>query len=757
MIMQKSLAHARSPILETAGGVISSRPPSTVNHRPEDADSWRILMVDLAHLLSSCFLDIRLLAGIHNRDTMFSNLTCNYERLSRMPQHNHSFITRFRGFSRRDKNAAGDYSLQLGDVSVDNHIINQMHLRGGVHTAHLPGRLEKTFTTFADLGINTLRVFIPPAGESSPPLMEMIQDCLQIICRFPEAVRLQSPIVFEKGGHKQMIPLTVDENGYPDLNLTLLSGVNGLQPRYMQQLVRKVNAWMNRQTESGGNHSFVSVYEAILGEKNLRKKLVRPPIEVNNIKWLGITDNNMVLSRKQVQIFKLASELFRSDPQQAAVAIQTVYGRDYPHLTADHLTERMETIDNMLRHSAETSASREISGEIVHNMRKRLEQVPGDVFRNMRLTGNRIQALSGPPGKEAPSGPAVTIHQMLRRVFLALKTKADAAGPDLEMADAASDVRNYETLSRMIKGTPEEAREISELLDCALPDGQFNRKRFDAMAPQFSRLGARVLPLLWEREKELPDRRSRVAFLMTMQKWIVDSGIQSDAVKILLDKVLTNPQEIRFSDRNALMLTANLIPRQNIAGDMDVEMTAEAILMVCDEVDISSGKQARQLIEERRDDLQAKLNALVREIISALEGESLFTVRFLTFQVRELYLLLGIIGGGPARAVLRHAIRLYGNPDSPVYRSHNAPEYHAVYLQLLTIAVRALTRSVTKDDLPLFSQIKSAKGRLLSLSSDPRLPSKVERLMRFTDRAREEVRRKSRPNAIGALAFSPAG
>ena len=170
----------------------------------EQVDTWRILLVDLAYLLSSYFVDAQYWEGVKSEKDTFEQLMRTLRKLSQMPDHDGTILIRFRGFPSGGKmSEKSDYVVLFGKITVDKAIANAVTYRQGIHMSHLSGRLGRSFGIFSQQGISTLFIKI---NELSSADLERLRVCLHIISHYKQALKTNEPIILDKGGRQTTLP-----------------------------------------------------------------------------------------------------------------------------------------------------------------------------------------------------------------------------------------------------------------------------------------------------------------------------------------------------------------------------------------------------------------------------------------------------------------------------------------------------------------------------------------------------------------------
>ena len=115
---------------------------------------------------------------------------------------------------------------------MDMAIARAMFNRVGLRMTHLTGRMSKAFEVFSEHGVSTLFVRLPGNNYSR---MSQLEDSLDIVSRFDNAVSQNKPIIYTRKGKRKIVLPVRDENGVPDPNLTLVAALNGLSPESMKR------------------------------------------------------------------------------------------------------------------------------------------------------------------------------------------------------------------------------------------------------------------------------------------------------------------------------------------------------------------------------------------------------------------------------------------------------------------------------------------------------------------------------------------
>ncbi|MFZ1986105.1 MAG: hypothetical protein WAU91_16965, partial [Desulfatitalea sp.] len=363
-------------------------------------DAVRILMAQATWLLSRYLQDNRFDGADEREAKVFANLAIALTKLSNAPGHLGCVLIRFRGTSiAPDRPEKFDYEIVLGHTSVDSVIAPRIAQRNGPKYAKLPDQLLEAFTVLANYGVNNIFVRLP---GTAPQELAEIQLCMKILCGFRAARQTGAPITIHAGGAQRTIPVINDENQFPDPNLTLMAGLNRLSAKSMEALVDKVDHWLRQQAISATSSvkRYAGVYNAALEFPKVQAQVKRPPIELNNVKWLISETEDQAVSPEKVNVAKLAMEAASASPQQVAKMIQSVYGEDYARINKTLLGERLHLSSHLLNAAEKRTQEPQLTKELLGNLQARLDGVKDQVMDDIHVVEDTGQERRD--GKEPP-------------------------------------------------------------------------------------------------------------------------------------------------------------------------------------------------------------------------------------------------------------------------------------------------------------------------------------------------------------------
>ncbi|MCP4104783.1 MAG: hypothetical protein GY749_04485 [Desulfobacteraceae bacterium] len=742
----------------------------------EKLDKWRILMIDLLDFLASYFLDIRLFEGAKTEKESFFEFADTFSKLSRMP-HDGTILIRYRGSpTGTSLPAKNDYVVVFGNLTVEASVVANMYKRIGAKASHLPGRLRKSFEQLAVQGIDTLFLEVPEfdSAESSEDELKRMELALSILSRYNSALKSNSPIAFEKKGKQHNISIAHDQNGDTDVNLTMVAGINSLSAKAMQSLVRKVDTWMNSDSAASAGVQYPSIYNAIFDIRSLKKKLIQPPVEVNNVKWMMAEKNQEVVTKEKAQVAKLVMAKFAKSPQKAGQVLQSVYAADYNKINSQHLGKRLHLASGLLasieqkkteeqpaEKAAQASEIKEqpektaenkkaeahekqqekVKNEVLANVQERFKQVKEDVVDDLVVEQNVLKVKSGE--KETVIGK---VHEKFQRMIDVTKRRhaTKKKMKDIIRRSTDFDESDYEILASDFDISVQDAKSLISLLQKCFDDkGHFLRGNFERNIPEFAKYEKRVFDFLWHYLKETFHRHDRVAFLNSLQLLIARMRQPKRAIRVLLIDLLLDPSAVNFPDRNALMLINLLLRKYNKELNLDIEITPEEVLLVKEGIDTDVVAATKIMVDGVQGRFFEKIKTIHRKLVESLDpkkkDEKGLPLRYLFTLEREIYIFFSLLSGNTALPVLRGAIKEYGDPRSRIYKLKESRNNLSFLLQNLIVLIRGLGRVGENEDLSRLEHVSWEEAVFHRLSEGTRHEEKLRRAMEWIGSAKETI------------------
>lgn len=725
-------------------------------------DANQVLLVELLHLLSSS-LKSDPTTGIVEFESQereepgligrpFQNLTITLKKLATIPGNDGHVLIRARVPSAQVKaSGLSDYEVRFSELVVDKPALVGMIERIGERMGYLIGLMERAFDIFSSLNISCLYIRMP---ENTTDAYNNLKASLQILSQYNKSLEEDKPLRISIDGTEKLLPVVSNESGQPDVNLTLLAGLNDIPPQTMGNLVREISDWMRTSDASTGAHRYASVYNAISSTQGDSQKFKTPPIEVNNVKWLLMDKGGQKLSKAKAQLARILQEMPDPSPLHQIRRIQSLYGMDYPLISPLELAYRLQCISEIAAAAGNRPKRQLILEEILTNLQWRMDKVSDEVYREIELDGNRLQFMGDndedPISVELKSQNIVRFFSFFKRRSITRKKMRRIGDRELSF-----DSIDFEIIAREFDISPVDARDILDVVkQCFDNAGHFVKGAFESSLEKLSQFESKAFEILWHYLKEPLDREDRLAFLNAVQLFFVRLKHPDKALEILLDDFISECQLVRYSDRNAMMLATLLLRRYNKELDIDIEITPEEVFMVQDGLNRDVATTALLFLDTHKQALFEKIRTIHRKVFESMDPATTelmgMTSKYMLSLEREVHIFLALLGGDIARSILRGALNAYGNPSNELYRLAASDRLRQALIQHLKVLLRGLGRAGDASDMPSIEQILNQKGEFFQLSKEPRYTMLVERTMDYAERAVTEMTDRGRITATAS-------
>jgi hypothetical protein len=349
----------------------------------------------------------------------FANI---FGKLSKNPEAGNKALIRYKGAFGGDQiDKKTDYEILSRAISFDTAVVHAISKGQGTDSSQLLEKLTRGFDTLWNHNIVNFLLKIP---RSRPELQRLLLS-LQFAARYFTAIEKNSPVTIPMSGKPVSIQPIHNENSVPDLNLTLLAVLNGLSSERMQAMVNKVDSFMRSSEYKTKKYRYTSVYDAILQVKQFRSRFRPSPIEVNNIKWLMVNDEETPVSDQMADVARLVMDSSGGSGVETARVLKSVYGEDYAKIDSRQIAERLSLSSGLLKTIDTESKSEDMETEVINNMEERLSQVKEDVYDNIQIEGDQIKAYT--PGKGTVTEK---VHTKIGKIVsFQNQKKDDANGP----------------------------------------------------------------------------------------------------------------------------------------------------------------------------------------------------------------------------------------------------------------------------------------------------------------------------------------
>jgi hypothetical protein len=703
-------------------------------------DTLRVQLARLVHQISTHLQAANALGREDPEKLNFGQLEKIFGKFSQNPDQSESILIRYCSFfSGPDSSKKVEYEVLFGNIVMDSNASLAMVKRRGAKASYLPDLLTKAFEVLWNHGINNLYLKVP----KNPSELKRMWLCLRIVAGYYTALKSSSAIVIKMGKKQFSLPLANNEQYMPDPNLTLLAGINSLRPETTQSLVRKVNAWIRSPQSIKSGHQYTSIYNAIFVIKSFKNKLIPPPIEVNNIKWLMVDNEQEVVSEKMTQVARLAVESTGDSGAQTAQVLKSVYGNDYEKIDSQQVVERLQATSGLLNTIEEKPEKQEIEGEVLDNVEKRLDSVNDEVYDNLLIEGKAVKTKSV---NEAAF--VQRLHSKLFNLVSFYKKRSDTKKKMKAIVHRAIDFdsEDYETLAKDFAVSIQDAKELIEMLkSCFGERGNFKKGSFARIVPEFARFERRIFEFLWHYLKETLNQKDRSAFLDSLQLMVDRLKQPKKSISVLLEDLIRNPSRVKFADRKAFML-ANRLVRKYTHELISYQITPEDVLLVEEGLDKDAAGYAAWKIDKNREKFFEKIKTMHRRLMEALdsedEKEGPMNAQYLLAQEREAYIFFSLVGGTTARSVILSAVKEYGNSGSEIYQLKNSKVHMADLLQLLKVAIRGLGRIGESSELYLLDEVKGRIEEFMGKSNSLSEEDLINQIREWIETSKQNIAQK---------------
>jgi hypothetical protein len=697
-------------------------------------DSVRILLVQMAHLISRYLADDTFAGGSREEAEVFEELSRVIQTLAGQSGHLGCAFIRYRGApSDPEFPEKFDYEIMVGATVVDSLMAPRVAKRNSELGQNLPEMLMEAFRVFAQSGINNIYIALP---DDLPRQLSSVQLCLKILSGFRTARRTGADFSIGVDGRQQRIAVVNDENMYPDPNLTLLAGLNKIQPKAMERLVEKVDALLRRQEKRSSLRKYAGVYNAALELPKLKAQLKPPPVEMNNIKWLIAEEKEDSVTLEKVFVAQLAMESAATAPQKVAKMINSVYGDDYARINKQSLSERLGLSSDLLAVAEKRDHQAKLKNEVLGNLHERLDQVKDNIIDEVDVR----EDTDGARTADQPAAPDVVDSRIYRMVDF-FKKRSATRKKMVGMVHAAVEFtqQNYDVLAKDFRITSDQAKGLIQILKgCFDENGRFLKKRFIAAIDNFKEVEQKVFAFLWHHMKDVILPEDRVSFLNSLQTLTAQMKLPKQAFKVLLEDLCSEPDKLQFSDNKAVML-ANLIVHRSDKSLADYEITPEDIILNPHNLDPVVVEYAAWRIDKDREQFFGKVQTVHNKLAEALTlgktREKQIPAPVVLNLERELYIFLSMVQCETGAAILRSAVHEYGNPKSAVYHHKMSGDMIGGILQNLRVALRGVGTVGGMQDIGMLKGVKEHNEDFQRLKNDRIFRTQAKKVTEWADEA----------------------
>lgn len=670
----------------------------SINREEEIVEVVRVLLIEVTYYLAAFFKGARVSGPEEFWRESVDKIGAVIGRLAEIPGRATDLVLRFRGNSVPGEEAGYDqfdYTMAMGDYSIDLAVAKSLSKQQGLKASHLPGRLRKAFKSFGGLEISSVSVTI---GAWKGNDRQLVTDSLQGLVTFYQA------LADTDGGAGNVV---YDENRQPDPNLTVLGLINRVKVPSLQQLVGQVDEMMYSEKPTPSLQQCLSVYDAIFKFKKFRDQLQKPAVEVNSVRWLMDKRGQEAVPRDKVEIFHTLAKVFSKSPRRIAEIVESVNGSDYQDISVENLSGNLRKLTEFIYSLEKEKSLVPTKEKVLRTVNSCLDQVGDEVFDDFRMPARNI------------------LHDDLFGLVTSYKHRVSTRRKVQRIISEQIDFNSHDMLilARDLGIVSNKARQLVVVLQaCFTVDGHFNRRDFESNIEVFLTSEKKIFAFLWHYFKVIRGRNDRIPFLNSMQLLISKMQRPQNSLETLLRDVVGDPDTVQFSDRNALILVNLLIRDYNKELHKHIELTPEEVLLVKEGLNLELTAGAGAYIDQEADKFLRKIKTLHKQILNALAdrwGKSKpMTLHYVVSVEREMFILLALIGGRRSHNMIQSAVREYGDPDSKVYALVTDQGQMKAVLGLLQLVVRGLGRFKDYEDIKLLQQVRSQKAEFQARFGD---------------------------------------
>ena len=756
-----------------------------------DMDQRYMQMIQLVHLLGSAFVSPHFLKGDNALDDTFSQLVRSLNKLALVPGHNGGILIREKAAygSQLTRNVSR-YTIQLSNIILNTEVAAEVARRLGSSVTQLLRKLQIAFDIFSLMGIHDLYLRIPNGSVDN---LEQIRISLEILSHFDQAVQSGSDIVYHVKDQKDTVPVIKGLHGQVDPNLTLVAALNNLSVVDMEEINKKVTHYIEQHPILSNSKEKYNIFTVMFHVKDIKEKLILPPIEVNNTKFRmadievqpdaapkkntdrhanpvnssnKVSANLSTLKKENIEIDASDVDEKVDDQKQLLELTEPV---NEPHQIAN--SEESDDVDNAdsFEKNPPSFGNQEIQDKENNNSDGQMVYVDGFVNKLNEVTDLLASLENTIVGEEILNSIAESLqeyldqlkigakddvtnetdgslkivgkfHSCLSSMFSRLKKRSKSeitALPSNRKWITFQNLDHSQIADRFNLTIPETEKILQILEGCFDSKGHFIRFEFENRIPKFIAYEGKIFEFLWDYLDKPLHRKDRVAFINSLHLLISNMSKPQNALFFLLDELCQDPSKISYSDRNAFMLASLLLRSYNKELSVDIELTPGEVLLVKDGLNKEILHFASMRVENDKDLIKKKIDTIHHRLINAFNKQKPKSIawapHFLLSLEREAFIFLSLVAGEPARQLLITALSEYGNPESKIY-SHNLEEKDiSLLLQHLKLLIRGLGRIGDIEDIEVLADLKKNKAGFIAMHATSQHRKNVNQVFKMID------------------------
>jgi hypothetical protein len=704
-------------------------------------DSWKITLIRLVYAICGSMLSERFFSGLLTGTAPLDAFVQIMAELRGLPNRADEVSVRLRGLKTGPRTSPElDYQIAADALRIDLQEATSIARRRGSSMMHLQGQLHKAWEVFRHHGITSVVIrLLEPTGEN----LELLRSSMDFLSRYYQMLQQRQPVSMTLKEDRREFPIIYDEQDQPDPNLTLLAYLNDLSKDEVEELVRHAKEFAGRQEpETAEPESFLHPVEILTRTAAAQERLTIPPIRVNTIHWVAIKDEEVVVSKRQLDLAEAIRRVYQGDEERMRPVLCHTSEQGLDGQEAEQFGRGLLEISNFLAELVGLEEAGEVLAELEGRVISIIQTLPESTLARMTVDSGILKI------ERAGKQPAEL--QVLPEFLEVLESKIQ---PKTEKLDVYRKLKNLH--DRTTAFTLAELKKLSadfhvpfdevdmflrSLRRCFDENGNFQRDLFVEHGVILVLYIDQVFPLLLHYLKTTENKHSRLSLLNCMPALFERVEHPRKVVKTLLKRFCTPPDRVDHFDRNLLMLAVQLLRHYRKEKDVAIEMTPEEVLLVQDGLVPHAVALARQILAESERDIRLKIYTVRNALVESLDtgeakGAQGLTPRFLFSLLREFYILLALIGGPVATDMLRQAGFRSSDPESRLYNQRESQKFLPNSLGLLKIIVRGYVRAVngTEEGREDLKALKAGIPALLSKARGERDQRVIQQVLGYVD------------------------
>jgi hypothetical protein len=739
---------------------------------------WRIVLAEFVHLLGLFLRHARKAKNAQATAALFEQVMRHLMILERMPGHDGYLVVCNKADEGDGPVDESGYRIVFGPLTVQSHRNPSASEASMLSKSMvlLNSGLEQAFDYFTELQIDALYLELP---GGSAKRADQLRLSLNILARYQAAVINGTSITFRYLERALIIPLIRDDLGKPDLNLTLVAGLNSLTTMNARALIKQARAYGQMKSvlsaDGEGETSVTDSYNQIFQVRSLRAQIIRPPVEVNNLPAMealqrskhrtlkeqaaigqttgtpaddSIAADSLDVPMRPITIsdnvLRKITQLERSffadwidvDDPQHDTALKAILSDSYAELDTTGIGRRLAAVSSLIYAVEKKCQDPAVIDRLLFVLQDRLMLAAEGVLANIHVQNQGLKLFS--KGRAVIAG---LMHQRLVDLVSLVKDKV-VTRHKYEIVRSVGFVFNPAGFHAMARGfnlQPNHVHYLMQLLkNCFDAGGGFHRDVFESSVDRMAPHADTLFEMLWCFLKLTPRRRDRLAFINAIPVLMTHLKDPDRALRFILDDLCQNIFQIDFTDRNALVLANILLRSENKELYIDLQRTAEHVL----DQTIDENSAARQYVVWRLNTDNIRIVTKFKTIHMALAKALQATkneqaepqeTQYLFALEREVLIFMSLAGSMTARGYLHHALLQYGDSAADIYQNDYIEHYLSQLINHLRIVIRGFGCLGQLDDISVLKVLKSHVEPLSALANHPAQALAVQRAFQWVD------------------------